>query len=120
MVDTVDLEFSSGIPELDDILQNVLAGDNVVLQIDEIEDYIPFIHAFCRNVNREKKDLIYFRFAQHDYLLPEDVEATVYELNPKKGFDYPESKKSGVGGGIQLGNPLSIKFPDELKDGIFS
>jgi hypothetical protein len=88
MVDNTDLEFSSGIPELDNILQNILPGDNVVLQIDEIEDYLPFIHAFCRNVNKEKKDLIYFRFAQHNYLLPEDIEAQVYELNPKKGFDY--------------------------------
>jgi len=83
-----NLQFSSGIPALDKILQGVLPGDNVVLQIEDIEDYIPFVHSFCSKVNEDKKDLIYFRFAQHKYLIPEGVNASVYILNPKKGFDY--------------------------------
>ena len=82
------LEFSTGIPFLDEILQEVLPGDNVVLQIEDIEDYVPFVNAFCRRANLEKKDLIYFRFAQHKSLIPEGVNASVYILNPKKGFDY--------------------------------
>lgn len=82
------LEFSSGIPSLDEILQGFLPGDNVVLQIEDIEDYIPFVNAFCYKANEEKKDLIYFRFAQHKLLIPEGVNASVYILNPKKGFDY--------------------------------
>ncbi len=87
-MDKIDLEFSSGIPALDDILQEVLPGDNVVLQLDDIQDYIPFINAFCRIANQEKKQLIYFRFAQHKYLLEDDIVAIIYELNPKRGFDY--------------------------------
>ena len=61
--------------------------------------------SFFYNYNKNKKKIVY-----------PDKQV----LKDFKGFDYPESKKSGVGGGIQLGNPLSIKFPDELKDGIFS
>jgi len=61
--------------------------------------------SFFYNYNKNKKKIVY----------PDKKVLKKFE-----GFDYPESKKSGVGGGIQLGNPLNIKFPDELKDGIFS
>ena len=61
--------------------------------------------SFFYNYNNNKKKIIY----------PDKKVLKNFE-----GFDYPESKKSGVGGGIQLGNPLNIKTPDELIDGIFS
>ncbi|MFX1293918.1 MAG: PEP/pyruvate-binding domain-containing protein [Promethearchaeota archaeon] len=80
-------KYSSGIPALDDILQNIFPGDNVVFQIDEIKNYIPFVHAFCHHTNKEKLDLIYLRFAHHSFLVPKNINATVYELYPEKGFD---------------------------------
>ncbi len=79
--------FSIGIAALDKILQKIVPGDNIVLQMDDIKDYIPFVKAFCNNTNKEKKDLIYFRFAQHQYLIPKEVKVRVYQLNPKQGFD---------------------------------
>ncbi len=84
----IKLNFSSGIPALDEILQGVLPGDNVIFKIDRLENYIPFVNAFCNYVNKENLDLIYLRFNNHQYLLPKNIKATVYELNPKKGFDY--------------------------------
>ncbi len=83
-----EISFSTGIPALDEILQGMLPGDNVVFQIDDINDYIHLIKPFISNANKENKDLVYFRFAQHEYLIPKDLKATVYELNPKKGFDF--------------------------------
>lgn len=81
-------KFSSGIPALDEILQGVLEGDNVVFQVDNLMEYIPFVNAFCRSATINKKDLIYLRFAEHEFLLPENVHATVYDLNPEKGFEF--------------------------------
>jgi len=36
------------------------------------------------------------------------------------GYDYSADKKSGVGGGLIMGNPLPIGVPSELADGIFN
>ncbi len=88
MIEPPKFEFSSGIPALDKILQGIVQGDNVVFQVDKIENYIPFVHAFSRNASNEGKDIIYFRFAEHVFLLPEDINARVYDVNPEMGFEY--------------------------------
>ena len=36
-------EFSTGLIELDEVLQGVLPGDNIVFQVDEIDDYKLFV-----------------------------------------------------------------------------
>ncbi len=88
MENELNLKYSSGIPALDGILQGIVAGDNVVFQIDKIGNYLPFVRAFCSYADREKLDLVYFRFAQHQYLIQKHIKVSVYELFPEKGFDY--------------------------------
>lgn len=88
MDEKIGMQFSTGFREFDEILQGVLPGDNIVFQVDEIDDYKLIVNQFCYNANKEDKDLIYCRFAQHEYLIPDDVKAIVYSLNPKKGFDF--------------------------------
>lgn len=87
MVET-GYSFSSGLASLDDILNGVLAGDNVVWQVDNIDDFTQFVHPYCRYISREKKNLIYFRFAQHRVLLPPDVDAVTFQLDPRTGFEH--------------------------------
>jgi len=48
---------------LDTILHGILPGDNIVFQIDSIDQFIPFVHAFCKDKNTQNRKLIYFRFA---------------------------------------------------------
>lgn len=79
--------FSSGIEALDEILMGVIAGDNVVWQVDDIKDLIPFVHAFCRCAHLDGKKLVYFRFASHAPLVPAEFEPDVYDLDPKAGFE---------------------------------
>ncbi len=79
--------FSSGIEALDEILQGVFAGDNVVWQIEDIGDQIPFVHAFCRCAHLDGKKLVYFRFASHEPLVPDRFEPEVHNLNAKAGFE---------------------------------
>jgi hypothetical protein len=97
--------FSSGIEALDEMLQGVFAGDNVVWQVDDINDQIPFVYAFCRYAHLDGKKLVYFRFASHDPLVPDEFEAEVHTFNPKAGFEQfitnildvvKESGKEGV------------------------
>jgi pyruvate, water dikinase len=81
------LTFSTGIDSFDDILNGLIKGDNVVWQVDHIDDYIHFLLPFCRRVNEENKPLVYFRFAQHEYLLPDDIKVDCRELDPHAGFE---------------------------------
>ncbi|MFC1641416.1 PEP/pyruvate-binding domain-containing protein [Myxococcota bacterium] len=79
--------FSTGLPGLDRLLHGVLAGDNIVLQVDAIEDYAPFVLPFARCVLRQERPLIYFHFADHPPLLPPDIAAETHSLHPEDGFE---------------------------------
>lgn len=79
--------FSSGIESLDEILQGILSGDNVVWQVEEISHQLPFVHAFCRCTHLDGKNLVYFRFASHPPLVPDTFDADVYQLDPRAGFE---------------------------------
>ena len=86
---TIDGEpkFSTGIFALDELLQYLQDGDNVVFKVDKLEDFIPFVHRFAIQANKNNKKLIYFRYAQHEELVPEGVDADIIHLNPKRGFE---------------------------------
>jgi hypothetical protein len=80
-------QISSGLPGLDFIVGGVLAGDNIVWQVDEVDDIRPFIVPFCRFALSSGKKLVYFRFAKHPPLVPKDVSAEIHHLNPEEGFE---------------------------------
>ncbi|NHI94101.1 MAG: pyruvate, phosphate dikinase [Candidatus Lokiarchaeota archaeon] len=84
----MELYFSTGIEALDEVLHGILPGDNIVFQVDSIEDYVPFVHAFCTDNDKNNRTLIYFRFADHESLLPENVKAQIFELHPENGFEF--------------------------------
>lgn len=77
---------SSGVPGLDRVLQGLMAGDNVVWQVGDVEEYLPFIDPYVREAQRQQRKLIYFRFARHNPLL-KDTDAEVHVLDPQGGFE---------------------------------
>ena len=56
---------STGLNSLDQVIQGVLPGDNIVWQVDSIDDYAIFVEPFCTDAVRQGKKLVYFRFARH-------------------------------------------------------
>jgi len=78
---------STGLPGLDEIIGGILPGDNVVWQVDDIEEYLPFVKPYCERAVSTGKPLIYFRFASHQPLVPEGSGARVYGLHPEEGFE---------------------------------
>jgi pyruvate,water dikinase len=84
---TVGLAFTTGLPGLDRLLHGVLPGDNIVLQVDSIEDYLPFVVPFARSVHAQERPLIYFRFADHPPLVPPEIGAETHSLHPEDGFE---------------------------------
>ncbi len=78
---------STGLPQLDRVLEEVLPGDNIVWQIDSIGDYGAFVDPFRDDAFRNGKKLVYFRFARHPELVAADSRAETHRLNPEVGFE---------------------------------
>jgi len=78
---------NTGLPGLDKILERIQLGDNVVLQVDSIDDYVKFVTPFCKEAERQGRQLIYFRFADHRPVVPEGSKAEVHRLEPIEGFE---------------------------------
>jgi len=78
---------NTGLSGLDKILERVLLGDNVVLQVDSIDDYVKFVTPFCQEAERQDRPLIYFRFADHRPVVTEDCRAEIHVLEPNMGFE---------------------------------
>ncbi len=78
---------STGMSGLDEILNYLQMGDNVVLQVDDIEDYKKFVGPFVKTALTRNQRLIYMRFANHPALLEPNKNIKVYKLNANKGFE---------------------------------
>ena len=81
-------EISSGIKALDEVLQGIRLGDNVVWQVDRLEDYLYFAVPFAEAAIAARRRLVYLRFASHPPVLSPRTELEVIELDPSLGFDY--------------------------------
>lgn len=78
---------STGLPGLDGVLDGLRLGDNVVWQVDEIEDYRHFTAPFVLNALKEKRRVVYIRFAGHPPLIEPSKEVKTYSLDAYTGFE---------------------------------
>ncbi|HOL95100.1 MAG TPA: PEP/pyruvate-binding domain-containing protein [bacterium] len=78
----------SGIPALDQILQNIRLGDNVVWQISHLEDYCQVARVFIRQSIQDGYPCVYMRFAPHPPVLEPRAGLEIVEVDPSPGFDY--------------------------------
>ena len=78
----------SGIQALDEVLQGIRLGDNVVWQVDRLEDYRYFAEPFVEAALTARRRLVYLRFASHSPVLAPRLGIETIELNPSLGFDY--------------------------------
>jgi hypothetical protein len=78
---------STGMTGLDEILNDLQRGDNVVLQVDDIEDYKTFVDPYVESALAGNHRLVYMRFANHPALLEPVNKIKVYELNASRGFE---------------------------------
>jgi len=78
----------SGLASLDELLQGLRRGDNVVWQVDSLEDYPYFARAFVERAIRDDFVCVYLRFAPHAAILEPRLGLTVTRVDPNLGFDY--------------------------------
>ena len=62
----------SGIPGLDQALDYIRMGDNVVWRVSNLEEFRRFSDPFVEQAKKDGRKIIYFRFASHPELVPDD------------------------------------------------
>ncbi len=109
----VQQSFTTGVPALDRVLCDLLPGDNVVWQVENIEDYARFVGPFAANARRQGRKLVYFRFARHRPLLEADDQTEVVQLDPQAGF---ETFLDGIRSVAERAGPGAAHVFDSLSD----
>ena len=61
----------SGIPQMDAAFDNIRLGDNVVWRVSELAQFKLFMEPYIAQALQDSRNIIYFRFAGHEALLPE-------------------------------------------------
>lgn len=79
--------FTTGLPGLDRVLKGVMPGDNIVWQVDSVPDYLALVTPYAQAARKSGRRLIYFRFASHEQLIPEDFGAEIHHPDPTLGFE---------------------------------
>ncbi len=83
----IDAQVSTGLPGLDRVFRGIMAGDNIVWQVGNVDDYAPLVEPYCRYAVSKGRQLVYFHFGRHQPLVPKDLEAETYILDPSEGFE---------------------------------
>lgn len=78
----------SGIKGLDEAIQGLRLGDNVVWQVEYLPDYVFFAEPFIAKALRDGRRCVYIRFAPHPPVLEHRQGLEVVEIDPGQGFDY--------------------------------
>jgi pyruvate, water dikinase len=78
----------SGIKTLDNLLQGLRLGDNVVWQVDNLKDYAYFAESFVARSIDDGYKCIYVRFAAHPQVLKPRSGLTIIDVDPSPGFDF--------------------------------
>jgi len=84
---TSDYPIGTGLPQLDNLLQGLRPGDNLVWQVQNLHDYALFTVPFVRQAIAEGRRPVYLRFGDHAPLLPVSPGLEIIEIDPRPGFD---------------------------------
>ena len=78
---------STGMAGLDQIIDQLRLGDNVVWQVDSISDYKKMVEPYVAQAMRDKRKVIYIRFGKHEALLDDSLDIKIYFVEAQKGFE---------------------------------
>jgi len=78
---------STGLKDLDEILNHLHKGDNVVWQVDKIDDFRSFVAPFVNHAKQTGRKVVYMRFAKYKPLVSTAPNVTIYHLDADSGFE---------------------------------
>ena len=80
----------SGIPGLDNALDNIRLGDNVVWNVTNLNEFSYFVDPYVKQAKKDNRNLIYIRFANHPPLIEMSEEdfrlLEIEQTNPETEF----------------------------------
>ncbi len=77
----------SGIPEMDKALDNIRLGDNVVFRVSDLSEFRLFVDPYVEQAKRDKRNIIYFRFATHEPLVEDCPEVKTIQVPLSHRFE---------------------------------
>ena len=80
-------KIKSGIPSMDQLLDYIRLGDNVVWQVNSLEEFRFFAEPLAQQAISDGRNLIYMRFAGHEPLLTPRKGLKICEFDPDEGFE---------------------------------
>ncbi len=77
----------SGLTGMDELLNYIRMGDNVVWSVSNLADFKFFAVPFAEQAIRDGRNLIYMRFAEHEPLLTPRPGLKICEFDPDRGVE---------------------------------
>ena len=77
----------SGIPEMDTAFDNIRLGDNVVWRVSDLSQFRLFMEPYVEQAIRDRRNIIYFRFAGHEPLVADRPEVKTVRLPLSHRFE---------------------------------
>ena len=77
----------SGIPEMDTAFDNIRLGDNVVWRVSDLSQFRLFMEPYVEQAVRDRRNIIYFRFAGHEPLIADRPEVKTVRLPLSHRFE---------------------------------
>lgn len=87
---------TTGLMELDKIIDKLRIGDNVVWQVEDINDYHHFVTPYVNKALADGKKVVYMRFARHKPLIKEGEGVVIYNLDAHRGFEHFSSQVHNI------------------------
>lgn len=78
---------STGISGLDQMIDNLRLGDNVVWKVDSVLNYKKLVQIYVSAALADNRKVIYVRFGIHEALLNDDLPIKTYEVKAARGFE---------------------------------
>ena len=80
------MNISTGFNRLDNIINHLHRGDNVLWRIDSIDNYLFFSDAFASISIEKNKPVVYFRYGSHKAILREQPGVRIIQSHPENSF----------------------------------
>ena len=77
----------SGIPEMDRAFDNIRLGDNVVFRVSDLSQFRLFMEPYVEQAIKDKRNIIYFRFASHEPLIKDRPEVKTVKVPLSHRFE---------------------------------
>ena len=77
----------SGIPEMDKAFDNIRLGDNVVWRVSDLDQFKLFMVPYVEQAIKDKRNIIYFRFASHEPLVEDRPEVKTVNIPLSHRFE---------------------------------